>query len=120
MLGVYVTGLTDGDLFRLDMFEGGEYTRQKVEVQIMKKGAKDGDGAEERVETETYIYTEGDEYLEKKEWDYEEFRRDKMQNWTGESDEYAGEETLIRNCCDGQLIVNRGRRGRSWHAQLIR
>src|ERR1700712_5751731 len=33
--GSLVTGLTDGDMFRLDIFEGDEYSRRKVRVRAI-------------------------------------------------------------------------------------
>src|SRR5437667_7657370 len=54
--GTLVTGLTEGDMYRLDIFEGDDYTRQKVKVRVL---AKVGDNSGERsvgadeVETET-------------------------------------------------------------------
>ena len=44
--GTYVTGLTDNHILRLDMFEGSEYTRQKVSVRLLKEGGdeKSGEG----------------------------------------------------------------------------
>lgn len=38
--GTFVTGLTDGDLWRLDIFEGSEYERRKVRCTLID----DGDG----------------------------------------------------------------------------
>jgi hypothetical protein len=81
--GTYVTGLTDGDIHRLDSFEGGEYERVKVKVELVREEA-----GKNQAEAETYVYCAGEQYLEKKEWDYEEFRREKMHRWTDESDEY--------------------------------
>jgi hypothetical protein len=80
--GTFVTGLTDGDIARLDMFEGNEYTRKFVQVKV--------DGEEEEMKAEIYMYTAGAVYLEKKEWDYEEFRKEKMHRWTGASPEFQG------------------------------
>jgi hypothetical protein len=87
--GTYVTGLTDADVARLDMFEGDEYTREKVKVRVLIPSAS-GESESEELEAESYVYTAGEGYLEKKEWDYEEFRREKMHRWTGESQEFKG------------------------------
>ncbi|KAL2074251.1 hypothetical protein VTL71DRAFT_8029 [Oculimacula yallundae] len=85
--GLYVTGLTDGDIWRLDHFEGDEYTRTKVSVKLLEQdGDKEVEGEEK--ETETYIFSGSDSRLEKVEWDYEEFRREKMWRWAGTSEEY--------------------------------
>ncbi|KAL2825986.1 hypothetical protein BDW59DRAFT_145705 [Aspergillus cavernicola] len=37
VLGTVVSGLTDGDLHRLDIFEGSDYSRQKVSVRILRE-----------------------------------------------------------------------------------
>lgn len=82
--GTLVRGLTDGDLWRLDCFEGGEYRRVGVGVRVL-------DGGEE-VRAETYVWVAGEEELESGEWDFETFRREKMRAWVGGGDqEFAGE-----------------------------
>jgi len=79
--GTFVTGLTDGDIFRLDAFEGNEYERIKVKVELVEESGR-------FVEASTYMYIAGEECLEKKEWSYEEFRRDKIHRWADDSNEY--------------------------------
>ncbi|PMD28894.1 hypothetical protein L207DRAFT_521304 [Hyaloscypha variabilis F] len=86
--GTYVTGLTDGDIFRLDTFEGSEYERIKVKVELVEQAGK-------FVEASTYIFTAGEQYLEKKEWSYEEFRRDKMHRWADDSYEYQDVDDAV-------------------------
>jgi len=86
--GTYVTGLTDENVRSLDWFEGEQYERVKVRVVLLKDGVEGGVG-EEVKEAETYVFTAGDEALEKKEWDYEVFRREKLGNWADRSEEYA-------------------------------
>ncbi|KAK5302826.1 hypothetical protein LTR99_005783 [Exophiala xenobiotica] len=89
--GSVVTGLTEGDLYRLDIFEGDQYTRQKVKVQVLSKDVGLDQAADvesntqviEEVEAETYIWQAGEDTLERKEWDFEEFKRDKMKAWMG-------------------------------------
>ncbi|KAE8857359.1 hypothetical protein PTNB29_08426 [Pyrenophora teres f. teres] len=95
--GALVTGLTDGDIWRLDIFEGDEYTREKVRVRILTEqngneggadvlgvGASDGGEIEgEEVDTETYIWTAGAHRLEPNEWDFKEFVRERMERWVG-------------------------------------
>ncbi|KAH8732063.1 hypothetical protein GQ44DRAFT_722216 [Phaeosphaeriaceae sp. PMI808] len=72
--GVLVTGLSDGDVWRLDVFEGGEYVRRGVRVVVLSD-----DGAEgESVDAETYVWVGGEERLEREEWDFGEFVREKM------------------------------------------
>ena len=83
------------DVRRLDIFEGDQYTRRKVKVQVLKdvgldeaahldsdSDAQQGELAEE-VEAETYIWTSPPSELESKEWDFEVFKRDKMKAWMG-------------------------------------
>jgi len=101
--GTLVTGLTDGDVWRLDLFEGHEYARRKVRVRVLvgkdegkgvvDKGKEQGmgdltikeeDNVEgEEVEAETYIWVAGAHRLEADEWDFNEFVRDKMKRWVG-------------------------------------
>jgi len=98
--GSFVTGLTDGDIWRLDIFEGSQYTRQKVRVKVLKDTALDAlvDEAnlsahvEEEVEAETYVWTDVKSDLEQEEWDFEEFKREKMWAWVGQAKEEDGVE----------------------------
>lgn len=90
--GTFVQGLADADMWRLDIFEGSQYTREKVRVRLLQKtGNEEGHGNVEReeVDAETYIWAEDLEYLEEGEWDFGEFRREKLQRWSG-AEEYAG------------------------------
>ncbi|KAL8695994.1 MAG: hypothetical protein Q9201_007877 [Fulgogasparrea decipioides] len=89
--GTYVHGLTDGDIFRLDIFEGDEYERVKVKIRVLDvEGDVEGNGnvEGEQVEVETYVWIAGEECLESGEWDFGEFRREKMGNWIGSREEY--------------------------------
>jgi hypothetical protein len=123
VLGTVVTGLTDGDMYRLDLFEGGEYQKRKVKVQLLRSpgsaanlmpGATGSPGAlssndrgaseviksvledtaneeltddhksqetNNEIEAYTYIWMAGDDRLEDAEWDFESFKRDKMEWW---------------------------------------
>lgn len=94
--GTLVDGLTDGDLWRLDIFEGSEYKRRKVNVRLLQQSQeggeqgmgdleqKEADNVEgEEIEAETYIWTAGTPRLEPEEWDFSEFVRDKMKRWVG-------------------------------------
>ena len=88
-------GLSDADLWRLDIFEGDEYERQKVRVRVLvevgdARGVGNVEG-EEEVEAETYVWVRGEGELEGGEWDFEVFRREKMGRWVGGGDEYFGE-----------------------------
>ena len=91
--GTCVTGLTDGDIWRLDIFEGDEYERVGVRVRILEEvGEEDGKGnvEGEEVQVETYVWAAGRERLEEDEWDFGEFVREKMGRWVG-GGEFEGE-----------------------------
>lgn len=103
MLGTVVWGLTDGDVYRLDRFEGSEYEKRAVRVRVLdrqQQGEGEGGNREiqevlgaaetkdssqtkegEEVEAVTYVWTAGKERLEDAEWDFEAFKRDKMAWW---------------------------------------
>jgi Gamma-glutamyl cyclotransferase, AIG2-like len=98
--GSVVTGLTQGDIYRLDIFEGDQYLRKKVKVKVLKNvGLEDSiqtdeleEHAPEEVEAETYIWSNDRSELEDEEWDFEEFKRERMRFWMGES---SSEESNI-------------------------
>ena len=52
-----------------------------------EKGQVEAEG--EGKDAQAYVYVAGDDNLEKREWDFEEFRREKMYRWTDKSWEYA-------------------------------
>ncbi len=85
--GTYVRGLTAEDQWRLDLFEGDQYERIKVCPQLLDQEGKATMG----VEAETYVWKDGEIGLEKREWDFEEFRKEKMGRWVGQDEEYEGE-----------------------------
>ncbi|KAJ5689269.1 disease resistance protein Aig2 [Penicillium macrosclerotiorum] len=108
VLGTLVSGLTDGDIHRLDMFEGSEYTRETVHVHTLPepshptdetgsstdgqlKDALDAAGSQGQIEGDkvaavTYVWAAGVERLEEAAWDFETFKREKMAWWV-EADE---------------------------------
>ncbi|KAK8907305.1 hypothetical protein ACHAO1_001042 [Botrytis cinerea] len=97
--GTYVTGLTPSNMRNLDYFEGSQYERKVVTVKILTpKDKEHTHGASaimaeavetgEEKEAQTYVFTDLNA-LEKGEWDFEFFRREKMKNWADESEEYA-------------------------------
>lgn len=79
-------GLTAADQWRLDIFEGGEYERVKVRLRPLDPNGEQGC----EVEAETYVWIAPKEDLEQSEWDFEEFRREKISRWVGTSSEYEG------------------------------
>jgi len=94
VLGVYADGLTDKNLRSLDFFEGTEYMRIKVQVKLVQQH-KDESGQERLVEVEertanVYVYLRPDN-LERVEWDFEHFRKEKMKSWTRADLIFAGE-----------------------------
>lgn len=81
--GSLVTGLNAQDMRRLDIFEGEQYVRVSVEVEVL---AEEGGGeTREVVQAETYVWGDGGRGLESREWDFEEFRKEKMWAWVGEA-----------------------------------
>jgi hypothetical protein len=107
VLGVLVYGLTDGDIYRLDKYEGTEYTKETVSVRALRAPTQGGDEEQGEVTSETqlrdmlnaagskvadegdevvaaaYVWIAGKERLEEVEWDFETFRRDKLAWWVG-------------------------------------
>lgn len=111
--GTLVTGLTSGDIYRLDMFEGDDYDRRVVNVVIDRKAAqeqiesghewdlldeekllKDG----EEVLAHCYIWKASTDDLEPEEWDFKKFKEEKLWRWAGGhadyEHEYSGKQQL--------------------------
>ena len=92
--GTIISGLTDGDLWRLNIFEGDEYKRRMVKTKILDRvenERREGNIEGEKIEVNTYIWIVGEKELEEGEWDFAEFTREKMGRWVGGSEEYDGE-----------------------------
>ncbi|KAG9200009.1 hypothetical protein G6514_007713 [Epicoccum nigrum] len=85
--GTLVAGLTDGDVWRLDIFEGSEYERRHVRVRVLGEEGKGGKG---EVEAQTYVWVAGEQRLEPREWDFDHFVKEKMGRWVGEEAEDEG------------------------------
>ena len=90
VLGSLVSGLTDGDVRRLDQFEGSQYEKCQVRVCMLRSIAsssqeerlKDTLNAQthvaeegEEIEATAYVWISGREWLEDAEWDFETFKR---------------------------------------------
>jgi len=99
--GTLVTGLTEGDIYRLDIFEGSQYSRETVTVQILGHDlGLDESVADEKTaelvvgeaQAQTYVWAESMHGLEEQEWDFEVFKKEKMRAWMGmaEDGEDAG------------------------------
>jgi hypothetical protein len=104
--GTVVTGLTEGDWWRLDLFEGEDYRRDVVKVLVKKQlstdqGSKDQtweslneedlESQGEEILVQTYIWKSSDTLLEPLEWDFDEFIREKLWRWAGEEADNEGE-----------------------------
>jgi gamma-glutamylcyclotransferase (GGCT)/AIG2-like uncharacterized protein YtfP len=94
--GTLVSGLTEGDIWRLDIFEGPEYHRRKVTARpiVKNKETKEEPNSSdlgEGVECETYVWISDRRDLEDSEWDFEEFVREKIGRWVGDRAEQEGE-----------------------------
>ena len=104
--GTLVTGLTEGDLWRLDIFEGVEYERQDVDVLPLDVvGDESGRGNVESttpVRAQTYVFAESRDRLEPGEWDFGDFVRTKMVRWTGGNEEYEGKSSELRPSIRGE------------------
>lgn len=109
VIGTLVSGLTDGDLYRLDIFEGPEYAKTEVVVRELRKshecledsnqgesplhdmldGAARGEIADEgeEVSAKTYVWISGEDRLEVAEWDFEAFQRDKLKWWAAATED---------------------------------
>ena len=91
--GTFVQGLKAQDLWRLDIFEGDQYERVFVKCRILQNETG-GDGSDiatdEMVEAQTYEWIEGMHSLESREWDFDEFRTEKIKRWIG-MEQFAGE-----------------------------
>ncbi|ODQ65454.1 hypothetical protein NADFUDRAFT_83419 [Nadsonia fulvescens var. elongata DSM 6958] len=70
--GKVVYNLIAEQLVQLDIFEGDEYSREKVVVVI-------GNG--ERVYAETYIWVDGEDRLMEEDWNVENFVEEKLDVW---------------------------------------
>ena len=99
--GTLVAGLTDADIFRLDIFEGSMYERVVVDVQIksgLQDDYQDDNFKGDIVEAQTYVWIQKSEELEPGEWNFEEFVRDKLSIWAGSSgkEDFEGQGHLTK------------------------
>lgn len=99
VLGTFVTGLTDANIEKLDQFEGSEYIREVLAVKLVTKaGNAKGEG---QVEGEArtasvYIFINPDR-VEKGEWDFEHFRKEKLHMWARDEIFFSDDGELPRN-----------------------
>ena len=102
--GMYVTGLTDANMHHLDIFEGSDYVRKTVKARLLTKVGDDkgnGNVEGEEVECEVYVYLNKSS-LEDREWDFEEFRTQKMKSWTREDYGFADSEHFEAQAVDNE------------------
>lgn len=104
--GLLVTGLKDMDLLHLDTFEGDQYTRQDVKVKVLQDLGPDhkaevaASPGDEMMDAQTYVWCSSVK-LESEEWDFEEFRREKIHRWDGIMDwEDDGFDDVDRQVAD--------------------
>jgi hypothetical protein len=115
--GTLVTGLNEGDIWRLDIFEGSEYKRCKVRVKVLKQkeGEREGMGdltqreedniEGEEVEAEVYEWVAGIKRLEIEEWNFQEFVKEKLHRWAGAEAADADEGFQGRQSILGKQLV---------------
>ncbi|KAK7414716.1 hypothetical protein QQX98_006484 [Neonectria punicea] len=91
VLGIYATGLTDANIYNLDCFEGSQYDKKIVEVKVLPQDASSTSGGLQK-KALVYVFNQPD-FLEKREWNFDEFRQEKMTNWIrGEMDDLQDPE----------------------------
>lgn len=91
--GTLATGLTPADIKALDDFEGSEYVKETVKVKVLTETGdeKTGEGNVEGEELDAMVYVFLDpSELEDREWDFEEFRREKLRKWTRSDYVFSG------------------------------
>lgn len=109
--GTLVEGLTDGDIWRLDIFEGDEYERKDVRVRVLESKGRAGDAEHRDVEgdevsAQTYVWIAGEHRLESDEWDFDHFVKEKMSRWVGR--EAADEGFQGRPSINGRPVMGDG------------
>ncbi|KAK0265030.1 hypothetical protein LTS09_001439 [Friedmanniomyces endolithicus] len=119
--GTYVTGLTATDLWRLDIFEGSEYRRERVRVRLLPQanltGSGEGGEEGEEVDAETYVWIADPQDLDERAWDFSEFQREKMRFWVGS--EGAGEYAEVDDAvASAEQRDGTGGRGANGHISM--
>ena len=60
---------------------------------------------------QTYVWVDSEERLAKEEWNFEEFVKEKIGGWTGQSDEFRDVDALGTggmSAWDGEAVGNAG------------
>lgn len=86
--GIVVSGLTATHVARLDHFEGSEYDRVPLQVHV--------DGKDIPVVANVYVYKIPSQ-LERREWDFDEFRNERMRLWTRADYTFDGTRTAAES-----------------------
>lgn len=81
--GRLVSGLTDADLARLDVFEGPQYERRRLRVAVLASISVDYNIVIGRTEADTYVFLHPDDLLPGDDWDFVDFERNKMGRFIG-------------------------------------
>ncbi|KAJ2963385.1 hypothetical protein NQZ79_g1472 [Umbelopsis isabellina] len=84
--GILCEGLSRQDILRLDAFEGDEYDR--VTVSVSTVATNDHPEIENEVPTQLYLWTAGHHHLEERDWDFEQFIKDKQAAWMADRCEF--------------------------------
>ncbi|KAL5117498.1 hypothetical protein ACEQ8H_004663 [Pleosporales sp. CAS-2024a] len=116
--GTLVEGLSDADLWRLDVFEGHEYARTRVDVRLLRDADADADADGPPITADTYVWVAGRERLEAQEWDFVHFVQDKMQAWVGDHEPAADQG--FRDVDDAVAALRDPTGGRGVHGDIAR
>ncbi|MCJ1401799.1 hypothetical protein MMC11_005016 [Xylographa trunciseda] len=118
--GTLVTGLSAANVYRLDIFEGDEYKRRKVSVELISPSSADGSGdfRGKAMEVETYVWVDDPKRLEEGEWDFETFVREKLGRWVGHK-EYLEVDEAVRGM-EGGVDPTGGRAMRATEREVVR
>ncbi|KAI9740468.1 MAG: hypothetical protein M1834_005048 [Cirrosporium novae-zelandiae] len=110
--GTLVSGLSKRDVFRLDVFEGEEYERRDVDVRVLPSSVSQTPTNTKTIKAQTYIWIDPKTRLEDREWDFEEFVREKLGRWEGSSSGEFEEVDGVVYDGEGDPMGGRGMGGR--------
>lgn len=108
VLGVYVAGLDDKNIWNLDIFEGFQYRRERVKVKLLEAhGTENGRIEGQEVDAETYVFLPVyRDQLMNEEWSYDEFVKEKLHRWVDTSEEYDGKFDCLAKYAVTQALSN--------------
>ncbi|KAI9237732.1 MAG: hypothetical protein BYD32DRAFT_415674 [Podila humilis] len=94
--GILVFGHSAIDVFRLDRFEGGEYTRELLPVKILESVPASFTHGQQPLDAGTtvlsnvYIFTGPVKHLDlTREWDFEAFKNEQLAQWMQTSSDFV-------------------------------